>query len=179
MRGIIDLEIEVAIMSLPIENNLITTEPLFDDPLYLALSPGHELLKMREIRAKDLRNVPFIALEEDHCLGEQINNFLLREADKPRGRLQDVEPFDDTALRFLRKRRLARAAYDGAYGHIEHLRIQADKGPVAEEDRRCGVAQGPEAFPAGPRIHRDGERRIRFAPRKGEKNIVHRGSPAL
>ncbi len=75
VRGIIDLEIEVAIMSLPIENNLITTEPLFDDPLYLALSPGHELLKMREIRAKDLRNVPFIALEEDHCLGEQINNF--------------------------------------------------------------------------------------------------------
>jgi LysR family transcriptional regulator, hydrogen peroxide-inducible genes activator len=73
--GIIDLEIEVAVMSLPIENSPITTETLFDDPLYLALSPGHELVKAREIRAKDLKNIPFIALEEDHCLGEQINNF--------------------------------------------------------------------------------------------------------
>jgi len=74
VRGIVDLEIEVAVMSLPIENSLITTEPLFDDPLYLALSPGHELLKS-DIRAKDLRNIPFIALDEDHCLGEQVNNF--------------------------------------------------------------------------------------------------------
>ncbi len=75
VRGIVDLEIEVAIMSLPIENSLITTETLFDDPLYLAVSPGHRLLKSGDIRAKDLKNIPFIALEEDHCLGEQVNNF--------------------------------------------------------------------------------------------------------
>lgn len=73
--SIIDLEMEVAVMSLPIESSLIATETLFDDPLYLALSPGDRLLKSGDIRAKDLKNVPFIALDEEHCLGEQVNNF--------------------------------------------------------------------------------------------------------
>lgn len=75
VKSLVNLELEVAVMSLPVENSLITTEPLFDDPLYLALTPGHALLKSGDISVKDLKNVPFIALDEEHCLGEQVNNF--------------------------------------------------------------------------------------------------------
>lgn len=75
VKSLISLEIDLAIMSLPIDDKLIRTEPLFDDPLVLALSPGHRLCKSRDIRVKDLKNIPFIALDEEHCLGEQVNNF--------------------------------------------------------------------------------------------------------
>lgn len=75
VKKIIGLEIEMAVMSLPIDDRLIITESLFEDPLVLALSPGHELAKSDDVSIEDLKSVPFIALDEEHCLGEQINNF--------------------------------------------------------------------------------------------------------
>lgn len=75
VKSLIDLEIDLAIMSLPIDSKLIKTEPLFEDPLVLALSPGHSLCDLQDIRIKDLVNIPFIALDEEHCLGEQIDSF--------------------------------------------------------------------------------------------------------
>jgi DNA-binding transcriptional LysR family regulator len=75
IKNLIGLEIEMAVMSLPIDDRLIRTEPLFEDPLVLALSPGHELAKSDDVSVEDLKSIPFIALDEEHCLGEQINNF--------------------------------------------------------------------------------------------------------
>ena len=75
IKSLIGLEIEMAVMSIPIEDKLVRTEPLFDDPLVLALSPGHELAQSENVTIEDLKNIPFIALDEEHCLGEQINNF--------------------------------------------------------------------------------------------------------
>ncbi len=75
IRNIINLEVDVAIMSLPIDDPLIQTKTLFDDPLVLALSPGHPLKKSKKIRIEDLKSIPFIALDEEHCLGEQIKSF--------------------------------------------------------------------------------------------------------
>lgn len=75
VEGLVELEIDIAIMSLPIENKLIETEVLFDDPLVLAHSPDHPLSKTPEITIEDLREIPFIALDEEQCLGEQVKNF--------------------------------------------------------------------------------------------------------
>lgn len=75
VKKIIGLEIDLAVMSLPIDDRLITTEPLFEDPLVLALSSAHELAGSEDIAIEELRDIPFIALDEEHCLGEQINNF--------------------------------------------------------------------------------------------------------
>lgn len=75
VEGLIELEIDIAIMSLPIENKLVQTEVLFDDPLVLALSPEHPLSEAKEIRIEDLKEIPFIALGEEQCLGEQVKNF--------------------------------------------------------------------------------------------------------
>jgi LysR family hydrogen peroxide-inducible transcriptional activator len=75
IKSLIGLQIEMAVMSLPIDDKLIRTEPLFDDPLVLALSPGHELTKSKDVNIEDLKSIPFIALDEEHCLGDQINNF--------------------------------------------------------------------------------------------------------
>lgn len=75
IKSLVALEIEMAVMSLPIEDKLIRTEVLFEDPLVIALSPGHELARSERVCIEDLRDIPFIALDEEHCLGEQINNF--------------------------------------------------------------------------------------------------------
>ncbi len=83
VKSLIDLEIDLAIMSLPIESKLIKTEPLFEDPLVLALSPGHPLCQLQDIRIKDLVNIPFIALDEEHCLGEQIDSFCYEKQINP------------------------------------------------------------------------------------------------
>jgi LysR family hydrogen peroxide-inducible transcriptional activator len=74
-KSLAALDIELAVMSLPIDDKLIKTEPLFEDPLVLAISPAHELAGSEDVAIEDLREIPFIALDEEHCLGEQINNF--------------------------------------------------------------------------------------------------------
>jgi LysR family hydrogen peroxide-inducible transcriptional activator len=83
VKSLINLEIDLAIMSLPIDSKLIKTESLFEDPLVLALSHGHPLCGLQDIRIKDLVNVPFIALDEEHCLGEQIDSFCYEKQINP------------------------------------------------------------------------------------------------
>lgn len=83
IEGVVDLEIDVAIMSLPIENKLIASDILFDDPLVLALSPEHPLSNAGEISIDDLKEIPFIALDEQQCLGEQVKNFCYEKQINP------------------------------------------------------------------------------------------------
>jgi len=83
VKSLVNLEIDLAIMSLPIDSKLIQTEPLFEDPLVLALSHGHPLCGLQDIRIKDLVKIPFIALDEEHCLGEQIDSFCYEKQINP------------------------------------------------------------------------------------------------
>jgi LysR family hydrogen peroxide-inducible transcriptional activator len=75
IQKIIDTELDVAITSLPIHNDLIQTEELLSEPLFVATSPKYEIANQASIRVKDLDNFPFIALSEVHCLGEQVQSF--------------------------------------------------------------------------------------------------------
>ena len=83
IKSIVNLEIDLAIMSLPIDDPLIQTKALFDDPLVLALSLEHPLAKAKNIKISDLKEIPFIALEEEHCLGEQIKSFCYEKQINP------------------------------------------------------------------------------------------------
>jgi LysR family hydrogen peroxide-inducible transcriptional activator len=83
IRDIINLDIDIAIMSLPIEDPLIQTRVLFNDPLVLALSRHHPLSKQKNIKIDDLRSTPFIALDEEHCLGEHVKSFCYEKQINP------------------------------------------------------------------------------------------------
>ncbi|MGB3364345.1 MAG: LysR family transcriptional regulator, partial [Thermodesulfobacteriota bacterium] len=83
IKSIINLDIDIAIMSLPIDDPLIQTKTLFEDPLVLALSPGHPLSQLKNIKIDDLKSVPFIALDEEQCLGEQIKSFCYEKQINP------------------------------------------------------------------------------------------------
>ena len=72
---LIDAEIDVGIMSLPIKHKLIETETLITEPLLVAVSEENTFLETPPASIKDLEGVPFIALNEIHCLGEQVQAY--------------------------------------------------------------------------------------------------------
>lgn len=73
--GLIDGRLDVAITSLPVHNRLIRTEELLTEPLVLASSRENAIATRTSICVKELDELPFIALSEVHCLGEQVQAF--------------------------------------------------------------------------------------------------------
>jgi LysR family transcriptional regulator, hydrogen peroxide-inducible genes activator len=68
-------EVDLALVALPINDERLHVEPLFSEPLFLALPRGHRLAGRRKINIDDLRAERFILLTEMHCLGEQVLSF--------------------------------------------------------------------------------------------------------
>ena len=79
VHDLVQGKLDVAIMSLPINNKLIATEELFSEPLLVASANRYELIKRASLRAKELAQFPFIALNEVHCLGEQVQSFCYQQ----------------------------------------------------------------------------------------------------
>ena len=79
IRGLVRGELDVGIMSLPINNKQIVTEELFTEPLLVAFSRQNELVNRTSLRTKDLEAFPFIALNEVHCFGEQVQSFCYQQ----------------------------------------------------------------------------------------------------
>ncbi len=75
IQAVVEGELDLAIVALPMTDDRLQSEPLLSEPLYVALSPGHRLTHRRRITIQDLADERFILLNEMHCLGEQIINF--------------------------------------------------------------------------------------------------------
>jgi LysR family hydrogen peroxide-inducible transcriptional activator len=73
-------DLDLALVALPIHDERLAVEPLFTEPLLLALPRGHRLLKRRRITFADVREERFIVLDEMHCLGEQILSLCREES---------------------------------------------------------------------------------------------------
>jgi len=68
-------DLDLALVALPMNDERLHVEPLFSEPLLLALARGHRLAGRRKITVDDLREERFILLTEMHCLGEQVLSF--------------------------------------------------------------------------------------------------------
>ncbi|NNE08629.1 MAG: LysR family transcriptional regulator [Gemmatimonadetes bacterium] len=75
IEQLVQAEIDVGIMSLPIDNNLIDYEELGSEILYLAVAKNGPLDAQPVVSIDSLADEPFIMLHEAHCLGDQIQNF--------------------------------------------------------------------------------------------------------
>lgn len=75
VRDLVGGGLDVGIMSAPIHHKLIETEELYSEPLLAAASRKHALIRTASIKVKELEDFPFIALNEVHCLGEQVHSF--------------------------------------------------------------------------------------------------------
>jgi LysR family hydrogen peroxide-inducible transcriptional activator len=75
VEGCLAGELDVALLALPVADQMLEVEPLFEEELFLALPPGHPFVRKKRITVDDLRGEPFILLNEAHCLGEQMVSF--------------------------------------------------------------------------------------------------------
>ena len=83
IEKLVDAEIDLGIMSLPVRHKLITTETLADEPL-LVIAPEHmDFNGVISLAASDLNGIPFIALDEVNCLGEQVEAFCYKHTVSP------------------------------------------------------------------------------------------------
>ena len=73
--GVWEGEIDGGIAALGIDNERLLVEPLATDPLLVALPAGHKLAKKRKLAFEELREEPFVLINELHCLGEQVISF--------------------------------------------------------------------------------------------------------
>ncbi|GIW97873.1 MAG: hyalin [Pirellulaceae bacterium] len=76
-------DIDVAVVSLPIDVRYLDVEPLFEEELLLAVSPQHPLAKKRRIEPTDLMDQPFILLDELHCLSDQVLTYCHQQLLQP------------------------------------------------------------------------------------------------
>lgn len=76
-------EIDIAILALPIPAKYLEVEELFDEELFLVLPPGHPLTEQKSIRLSDVEPLPFVLLDEAHCLSDNIISFCRQRSFQP------------------------------------------------------------------------------------------------
>lgn len=64
-------DIDAALLALPIHDDFLLSQELFDDEFYLAVPPDHALTKYDKIDQKMLKKHRLLLLEEGHCLRDQ------------------------------------------------------------------------------------------------------------
>ena len=68
-----DGDVDLAILALPINEKYLETESLFDEELVLVFPKGHALEKKKRIRLSDIQEFPFISLDQQHCLSDNLS----------------------------------------------------------------------------------------------------------
>src|SRR5262249_47915995 len=73
--AVISGELDLAVLARPMEDERVTLEELWTEPLVLALPRGHRLVRKKQITIDALRAERFLLLTEMHCLGEQVLSY--------------------------------------------------------------------------------------------------------
>lgn len=76
-------EVDLVLASHPVRDARLEITPLFTEPLFLALPPGHALLRKSAVTARDLEGERLIVMREGHCLGDQVLGFCDRHGARP------------------------------------------------------------------------------------------------
>jgi len=64
-------ELDAAFLALPVEDDQLEAQALFDDEFLLAVQPGHPLAKHKTVNQENLHHNKLLLLEEGHCLRDQ------------------------------------------------------------------------------------------------------------
>lgn len=76
-------EVDVALLALPLPVRYLEVEELFEEELLLVLPPDHPLSVQKKIRLSDIESLPFVMLNEAHCLSENITTFCRQRSIQP------------------------------------------------------------------------------------------------
>ena len=75
VEKLMNAELDVCYLSLPLNRQQITAEELFVEPLYIAVESGHALAALSAIPTEALKSMPFIQLTDKNCLSSQLDAF--------------------------------------------------------------------------------------------------------
>ncbi len=71
-------ELDLALVSLPVDDDLLEKRVLFTEELLLAVPSKHPLAVKEKVRLSDLEKERFILMKDGHCLGDQVLGFCNR-----------------------------------------------------------------------------------------------------
>ncbi|MCX6950659.1 MAG: LysR substrate-binding domain-containing protein [Verrucomicrobia bacterium] len=92
-------EIDLALVSLPVERPGLAAEAFFEEKLLVALPTGHALAKKRRLKLDDLAQEAFVLMKEGHCLAGQALQFCRLNGFAPRVSFRSAQI--ETVLAFV------------------------------------------------------------------------------
>jgi LysR family transcriptional regulator, hydrogen peroxide-inducible genes activator len=75
LKGVVDGDLDMAIVTMPLDDHRVSVEPLFSEPLLLVVGQNHPLARKPEIEAQDLASETFVLLGDSSSLTSQIHRF--------------------------------------------------------------------------------------------------------
>ncbi|WP_415910602.1 LysR family transcriptional regulator [Oleiharenicola sp. Vm1] len=99
VEGVLAKEVDVALLSLPVERAGLAAEEFFDEPLLVALPRRHPLATKARLALDDLENEAFILMKEGHCLAGQALQFCRLNGFAPRVSFRSAQI--ETVLSFV------------------------------------------------------------------------------
>ena len=74
-RAVIEGELDLAVVTLPIKDHRLSIEPLLTEPLLLVVGKGHPLAGRSDVTANDLAEETFVTMGDSSTLAAQIRIF--------------------------------------------------------------------------------------------------------
>lgn len=81
-------EVDLLFLALPIEDDGLELEPLFDEEFVLALPKGHRLGRRSEVDAAELANEEVLLLDEGHCFRDHALDVCRRAGGRERSEIR-------------------------------------------------------------------------------------------
>ena len=75
LRQVHQGEVDLAVVALPIPERHLAVEPLFEEELLVVMPAGHPLAGKPDLTLADIETLPFVLLEEAHCLTDAVVTF--------------------------------------------------------------------------------------------------------
>jgi LysR family hydrogen peroxide-inducible transcriptional activator len=74
-QAVLDKEIDLALVSLPVNGRGLLVEKLFDEELLVVMPARHRLASKARLSLRDMKDERFILMHESHCLSGQALHF--------------------------------------------------------------------------------------------------------
>lgn len=74
IRGVVEGELDLALVTLPVKDPQVSVEPLLTEPLLLVVAKNHPFSNRQEISFNDLAGETFVTMGESSTLAAQIRN---------------------------------------------------------------------------------------------------------
>ena len=85
LKRISNGEVDLGFVAMPAKGKYLTAEPIFEEPLLLAVPAEHPLATKKEVTVDDIQEQPFVFLGDTHSLCDSIDKFCNKKSFQPIG----------------------------------------------------------------------------------------------